>query len=341
MRPITIVVGLLVVACSGSPPSGSRSESPNQNRSAGAGPAYELNEWGLISVSPSGFEVAAGPGQRIVAEISVDKPVLYVHAETDAPFTLSVRIDVSAGLEVVEHYPPAELTPLRWRARVSAHCAGSYPGVDDSRCPDGYCETAELPIYETPDAACLEVGATRAPLLFYRLRAPGQAPPMPLEVTRDGEALVVRNARLGDVVGSLWRVTFDGSRVGVTRADVPAIGASVRLARGGEPVAAARDQIRAGLIEHGLRESERDAFLRAWDNALFGYPMNDGDGTVDESDGPVDVLTNDRTTLAGPRLPDVLLYWLDAAAIDGLARITAEPAPREVHRAYLVRVASR
>ena len=94
-------------------------------------------------------------------------------------------------------------------------------------------------------------------------------------------------------------------------------------------------------VERGVPYAKSDAFLRAWDTALFGPGAADGDdGTaMDEADRPFDVLTDDRTTLAGPRLPDVLLYWLDRPSIDALAPLTAEPPPSEVHRAFLVRVA--
>lgn len=336
MRSISATIALCLAACSAGAPARPPPESADPAPSA---PAYTLNEWGVISATGTSFEVAAGPGRRAVV-LTVDKPVLYVHPAGDSPFELSLRVDLPSGLEVAEHYPPTETSPLRWRARVAGSCEGSYPSVEDSRCPDGYCEVGELSTYETSDAACLEVGGVRVPLLFYRLRAEGEAPAMPLAVTRDGDEMVVRNVALGEAVGSLLRVTFDGSSVQTTRAEIPEIGESVRLAAGHEPVEPARAAIRAELTEHGLRDSERDAFMRAWDTALFGPTAVDGDdGVTDEVDRLGASAVDGLTTLAGPRQPDALLYWLDPAAIDRLARITADPEPAEVHRAYLVRVA--
>ncbi|MBK7156888.1 MAG: hypothetical protein IPH72_34870 [Sandaracinaceae bacterium] len=123
--------------------------------------------------------MAAGAGQPRM-ELNVDKPVLYVHSDEPAPFPLTVQVNLPDALHPVEHFPPTDLRPLRWRAEVgTAGCRGQYPGatdVLDARCLDGYCEVYELARYETTDARCLTVGAASAPLLFYRPGRPSARP---------------------------------------------------------------------------------------------------------------------------------------------------------------------
>ena len=101
MHRLTLALALLTVACSGGTPSRVETEAPARDPGT-ASPTYALHEWGLISVRGAGFEVSAGPGQRVMEAMTADKPVLYVH--TDDQFTLDLRVEPPAGLSVVEHY---------------------------------------------------------------------------------------------------------------------------------------------------------------------------------------------------------------------------------------------
>ena len=332
----------LMTACGGNS-TDQPSPAPTVTPSATAA-SYDLHEWGLVSAGPSAFEVAAGPGQRPVA-IAVDKPVLYVHPQEEAPFDLSIRVSLGAGLEVAEHFPPTTTSPLEWRVRVGGRCRGTYPTVDDSRCPDGYCETRELPLYETDDAACLDLDGVRVPLLFYRLRAAGAAPSLPLSVAGSGPDIIVTNDSLARPVGSVWRVTWIGNSTRASRVDLPGVGEHGRLPAATGSVDQARSALRSSLSERGLSDAEAAVFTRAWDRALFGGLPQAVDEDVLRADEPVDPtsideLTDDLPIAEGaPRVRDALLYWLPDSAIEALARVEATPAPRGFARAFLVRQA--
>ena len=337
-------------------------ESPTTGPSSDDGPAaYDLHEWGVVAISPGRFEIAAGPGRRAVRarlprlniqEVTVDKPVLYVHPTTDGAFDLGLEVTLGAGLSVSEHFPPTTIAPLAWQARVEGTCRGDYGGVDDSRCPDGYCEVAELGLYEA-DGACLAVNGVRAPLLFYRLGARGAGPAMPLSIRRRGDSVTVRNDGLAGQVGDLWRIRWNGQRTVVRRVTAPPVGATVAIAAPGDDVVTARRALRRDLGAHGLTAAETAAFLRGWEASLFGAAAaaeEIDDDLPDPADHTaadptaLDTLSNDESddqpippVPPGPRMRDVLIYWLPASAIDAIAHIEASPAPRHLRRAFLVR----
>ena len=351
-----ILVALFALASSCGSDSSQRSSAPRPGNEMESTPNYDLHEWGLITTSPRGFELGAGPGQRVTPDMMlvVDKPILYVHADT--AFELSIQVTPRAGLIFAERWPP--MTDDAWAVSVSPDaCRAQHTYPSTCSAPDGYCEVAELALYETDDAACLRAGEHLLPLLFYRMRHDGPGPALPLAFEKSGDAIVVHNRSWSGGIGALWRVSWDG-QTGAThaaRADVPARGASTSIARpttGG--VQAARAALRADLGEHGLTAHETDAFMRAWDEALFGesatsdrrtpQDREDGDdgtpvdGPVQVNDETVDSLTNEIPTIeGGPRIADVLLYWLPRADIDALAAIDAQPAPRALRRAILVR----
>jgi hypothetical protein len=217
-RASCLVAALLLSACGAGGEATGAGETPSAAPAepSAAGPMYDLHEWGVVAVRPGGFEVAAGAGQPRM-ELNVDKPVLYVHSDEAAPFPLTVQVNLPDALHPVEHFPPTDLSPLRWRAEVgTAGCRGQYPGatdVVDARCLDGYCEVYELARYETHDARCLTVGAVRAPLLFYRLWAPLGAPALPLGLTLENDDVVVtRLAPLG-TQGAVIRIRRTGTGV--------------------------------------------------------------------------------------------------------------------------------
>jgi len=346
---------MLLVGCGGNAePTIAPAVVPSEPAATSGGDAYDLHEWGLVSTGPNGFELAAGPGRQVL-EMTVDKPVLYVHADSEMEISVTVR--PGEGMSVAEHWPPMLSEVLSWRVDVApGACASARAYPTTCRSADGYCETAELALYETADAACLTHGDHQLPLLFYRMRADAP-PPMPLEVRRAGADVVVTNLSSEGAVGGVWRVRWD-AQTGVTnavRVDVPAIGERVTIempTTGG--VSAARAAMRADLASHGLTVPEGEAFMRAWDAALFG-----ASGSVDEDDGdagdePVDPGADDRTRaideltvdgipaiVGGPRIADTIIYWLPRDAIEALAAIEATPAPTHLRRAILVRADAR
>jgi hypothetical protein len=84
----------------------------------------------------------------------------------------------------------------------------------------------------------------------------------------------------------------------------------------------------SGLDDGGLTAQERDAFLRAWREGLFGAAA--GAGTTSS------VPTPDGHPLAPVR--DALLYFWPRAEVDAALPLTITPAPREVRRVFVVRV---
>lgn len=326
---------------------------------AAATPVQAVHEWGLVSVRASGVELAAGPGQQPPPqnmELTIDKPVLYVHA--DEATSLHVEVVPGEGMSVAEHYPPVQ-GPLTWDVEVTpGEC--TTPRIYSGPCnsSDGYCETHELGLYETHDAACLTHGELSLPLLFYRLRA-DTPPALPLTVERtDPRGVVLRNVGL-QPGASVWRVSWDGGATHATRMTVPAAGEEFTLARVAEGgVGEARAATRQELFRLGLTQDEADAFMRAWDTALFGAAPSgdnaDGDGRVDgipadlppATDRPVDVdsLTADESVIGdprsrnAPRVRDALLYWLPESNIESMAGLTFRPEPQKISRAILVRV---
>ncbi|MBW2461782.1 MAG: hypothetical protein JRH11_09055 [Deltaproteobacteria bacterium] len=332
MNATLLFLGGFALGCGGSPATATEAAPPSPSTTPSVN-AYDLHEWGLVSIGPNGFELAAGPGDVVdyrVDHIAVEKPVLYVHAQQ--AMALRVTVTPGPGLEVAEHWPLVD-GELSWAVQVEpGECPEprSYPAECDP--PDHYCETAELARYETADAACLAHEDQRLPLLFYRLRA-DEAPEMPLEVSLRGEDVVVHNRAWHDGIGAIWRVRWraETNVTNATRVPVPAIGETVTIPSpggAGEGVEAARRALRADVSAHGLTAPETDVFMRAWDEALFGGP-------VSEEDQPDD----DRAY--GPRVADAILYWLPANAIEGLATVQAVPTPRHLRRAMLARVAVR
>lgn len=319
-----------------------------------AAPAVEIaiHEWGLVGHHVSRREeallnVVAGPGSFPPPEgetpMVIGKPVIYVHLPPDArdvPFSLAVRL--SGGGVFAEHWPPAASSAeggepvLRWGgARASTTtCAGSdYPRVASERCTgvvDGYCEAAELSRYETGESACLAVGDSAVPLLFYRARA-RIAPP--LSATVEGEAVTLRNTGTEAIPGQLIRVLRGDSDTDtrVRVAAPPAPGASVEVPLPGDAdlrAGGALEALRAGLGELGMTEAEARAFLGAWHSDLLGSQGSLGPPAVQTGPPPADLHP----------ARDALLYFLPPPLLDAAVPITMEPAPATVRRAMLVRI---
>lgn len=347
-RASSLVVALFLSACGGGGEATGAGEAPSSEPAepSRAAPVYDLHEWGVVAVRQGSFEVAAGAGNAVL-EVSVDKPVLYVHSEEPAPFPLEVTVHLPDALSAVEHFPPTDLMPLRWRTEVgTAGCRGTYPGstrdVVDARCLDGYCEVYELARYETADARCLTVGAVRAPLLFYRLWAPISPPALPLAISLENEEVVVTRRAPGGTQGAIIRIRRQGSSV---LSSVTPLGDRVSSLRIGAPTSPASvgfEALRAALRDQGLTPPEVAAFLNGWQAALFGASVP---ATADVDRLGVDGImptADDETDRDGewrgvPRDADVVLYWLAPSAIDPLARLEVSPPPRHLRRVFMVR----
>lgn len=316
------------------------------------GAPYELHEWGVVDVPESGaVEIAAGAGEP-QRPVSVRKPVVYAHlldGTTEQAFGL--RVALGAGSSFVEHFPPAtvEGTTLEWPQIVArpGPCGTAPAAAADLSAArrmtrgscgsaDGVCEVDELPRYDAASAACLGVGDASTGLLFYRGSAPSVT--LPLEATRAADLTVTVTARgaLDGVPGGILRIStamsgpWPAGRVVVSRADAPAVGASVVMPVGSEELTRAQGiaELTRDLVLLGLTEDEAAAFVHGWGDELFGRDTTVARDTTREAalDG------------VGPRRQDVLLFFLPPSAIDGITSLTATPAPRALHRAFLVRI---
>lgn len=318
---------------------------------------FAVHEWGLVVTEAGGGLAIAtasprsqgGPAPldtttRTTPDPSITrpaKPVFYVHLDEgldEASFSLGVR-SVSRG-RVIEHFPLAvrheRNTAIVWENVVARRgaCRGTYPGLGDPLCatPDGLCELAELSLYETPEAACLSYGEQRVGLLFYRMD--GARDLLPLDVRRDAQS----NVRLRSVgappAGLVMRVhrgaTFGSTRVRTVTldADGRAVVPGAVRAGGLLPAASGLTLLSAALDGAGLTPAERDAFLRAWREPLFGAG---GDGVLGFAGGP---------PVDHPLAPvaDALLYFWPVANVDAGLPLTITPTPREVRRVFVVRV---
>lgn len=241
--------------------------------------------------------------------------------------------------------PTGECAPSQLAAANEPPCVG-LPAGDT-------CETPSLALVRTSDAACVRVGSSTERFLFYRGRATTFTPPLRFE--RTGAYEVVRVTNEGDAVipGMIVRLWSDGFRVRTlvvapppphqsvdVHADFDAAADDLSPAsdhttpraddeavdrRGGAdmPVGPATGPGRQALVDAmlglGLTESEADAFLRAWEPALFGP------GRV-----ALDVLSAD----GDPAPRESFVYFLPAASLEDLAHLSFDPAPRGgVHRA--------
>lgn len=247
-------------------------------------------------------------------------------------------------------------------------CAGAFPSASEPPCSDlpggELCESLELGTVISPSATCLQSGATRLPFLFYRSRTATFAPPLRVRALSSGELQLTNN---GDapIPGWIVRIRRNGGQVRTIAVSAPGAHATITIGSDFEnavtPTSAVpmvndediepvsdslalpgnqepgRRAVRMTLSEIGLDAGEIDAFLRAWDGALFGARMvplvdlprrnaSDRRGTLDGI--PIDVLTDDQTTMT-----DSILYFLPETACDGVSRLTFTPAPTRVVRA--------
>jgi len=308
--------------------------------------AYDVHEWGLLrSVAGDVLRVSAiaPPPQVRVEMLTVDKPLLYFHA--DAPLTLrSVRVATPGG-SILETWPyvPGEHIAT-WENISVTHegeCTPSpLPEYDEAPCtglgPDVACESPELEITRTSDAACVRVGSATERFLFYRAEARTYTPPLRFTRRADGEVDVTNESDV-PIPGVLVRILRESARTQTWMTTAPAPHATSLLGRSltsdrqdeanmpvqvdqtrQEDLTAGREGIRRSMTEIGLTQTEFEAFMRAWDRTLFVTPgVVDGLTVVDGDAGP----------------SETVLYFLPPSTLDGIATLTFDPAPRAVHRA--------
>lgn len=251
------------------------------------------------------------------------KPVLYFHlADGAEALTFDLTVNLHGG-NIVEHFPAGDLADhqVTWsQVSLSADsCTGGpYPRAEDPICTnvsDHYCEAAELADYVAADAGCLSVRGQQQNFLFYR--GDGAAPTIPLTIERaDDGAITVTNDAIDEAVGPLLRLRRgQGGAIQVAQAAIPSRGQSVTVAA---PTEAAgdthRDIVRTQLTALGLTQAEARAFEQAWFGELF-----DGEAETPHA------------------LPDAVLFFLPAAAVDAFAHLEATPAPSATMRAMAVR----
>jgi hypothetical protein len=337
---------------------------------ASASPAaYDVHEWGLMRALPGDVLSAGAIGPpRPVMALSVDKPVLYFHA--DGSLTLrTVELDAGGGA-IVEVWPDpllrtAEASRLTWRdvaLEPTGECAPSpLPTLGDPPCallPAGeMCEVASLGIVRVPGVACVRTAGVVDSLLFYRARTRAFTPPLRFErsaavyaevtITNDGTLPIPGwIVRLHDSYGSVRALAvrppapgtsivvgadFAAAAADGTRADDEAV-ADMPVAPGSpEP---GRRAVRESMREIGLTDGEVDAFLRAWDERLFGLTPTGVDRTVLDTLAADDLRTTDEDGELAPA--ESFLYFLPEPSVDGVARLTFDPPPRSVRRAMAV-----
>lgn len=329
---------------------------------AGAGDVLDVG-----AVAPPGTEVEP---------MAVDKPVLYFHASSPVRLE-RVRVEAIGGairehwpLAAGAVFPSF----VEWNALAlgeahtagGASCSGVFPSASARPCSDlasgEECESAGLGTLLSTSATCVESGATRLPFLFYRSRTSTFTPPVQLSRRPSGE-LQLTNAGDAPIPGWIVRMQRIGGQVRTLAVRAPGARETITLgndfANARVPVAhtppsdedgvpvdqpalpgsqePGRQAVRITLDQLGLDSGEADAFLRAWDGALFGdraVPLIDLPRRAATSDrrGVNDVLTDE----SAPSTDDSILYFLPASACDGVARLSFTPAPTRVVRALAV-----
>ncbi len=370
---------------------------------------YEVHEWGLIAASSGADTLRALSAPRSVGNVfsglqggggggglhelgGIGKPVLYFHLD-DGTDALDLAVGVRAtGGQVVEHFPAGVLSEenavLRWPSvRVTrGACRGTYPMLADPACQtsDGLCEAAEVASYESATADCVQVGEQRGGVLLYRTGPSTAGLPLRVSVDEAGQVTVTRAtaAPEGDAppsAGWVMRITRGDTRL-LTRVQIVPLGAdgsaSVPPAETVAPGAdAGRAHLRDALTAAGLDDAERDAFLTAWDEALFGEdPLGRGAGGLDGTLGvgpggsaippggagyapphlrpPPRGVGSGEAGLVGTiggggglgfhhalgSVADALVFLVPRADVDALLPLDLDPPPRLVRRVFLARV---
>lgn len=334
-------------ACGGSSPTEGATPEPQESSSTAARPAadevappanrYAVHEWGLVDVARDGaIELAAGPGQanlgtRPPPVVQPDpdyghavarKPVLYFHV-IEGEVQVSVSATMTYG-SMLERFPATGMNgpALRWDdVHVVGRACGAttYPTVGSAGCQgisDDYCEAAELAAYEARDASCLVVDGQDYNHLFYR--GGGRGLSLPITVTRAGADLSVNNASAYAIPLALSVETATAGRRDRRAAPPP-----VTIRRFGRvpagtnqtfheaiPVEQAITMVRGELGQLGLTPDEVQAFMNAWEQAVF----------------------------RAPNVGTSVIYLLPPELVDAVSTLSLTPPPETTRRAMMVRV---
>jgi hypothetical protein len=356
MRGVAAALFGISAACSPSTPTtedpaagiGSASASANGSGSAPveAKPSYDVHEWGLVRAD-QGDKVRIGAvAPPIAPEVFImTKPVLYFHP--DVPMTLrSVMIDAPGGT-VTETWPLA--TPgasphsMGWSGvsidPISPCPSSRLPSKRDLPCsklrPGDECESLGLAAVRTVDAACVRVGDKTETFLFYRVESETLTPPLRFS-NQKGGAVSVTNDGDDAVPGLLLRIETTTAETRTLTVEPPPPHGTIVVGRNFAPAKAdpdaddippgglrprvvagpGREGIRSTMRGIGLRDTEVDAFMKAWDETLFGSPSKGGF----------------RAVQAGT----AFLYFLPEPALERAAKVTFDPPPRSFPRAFAV-----
>lgn len=367
---------------------------------------FEVHEWGLIAASTRDDSARAltapltasggilgqlgNEGSVLHETGGIGKPVLYFHLD-EGTDTLDLGVSVRAtGSRVMEHFPLGVLSEegamLRWPSvRVTrGACRGTYPALTDAVCrtSDGLCEAAEASAYESATADCVQVGGHRGGVLLYRTGPSIAALPLVVRVLDEaGRVSVAPNTRfapdqLRRSIGWVMRITRGNTRA-LTRVQVltPGSDGDVMVPPAGETATdadAGLAHLRTALTDAGLDDAERDAFLAAWSEALFGEAPTDpgpsGFGTLQVPGGSAIPPGGVGYMPPDPRMPrprpgegeaglvgnlgggglgfhhalgsvaDALIYLLPDNAVNELLPLELTPTPHVVRRVFLARV---
>lgn len=345
LAPLLVLLG--GCSCGPAVPSAPSTPSPASAETTASEPGdYEVHEWGLVRGIAGDRLVAGAIGPPpVVLPMVVDKPVLYFH--TTAPLTLeAVRVHASGA--IVEAWPltarTGVATELAWmRVAIDPHPSACEPTPLPTECGAPVpCEVPSLARVRTAESPCLRVGEVTDTMLFYRSFVDGMTPPL-LFSRAGGDAITVRHDGDEPIEGRLVRIRSVMGQVLTSVVDPPAPHESVvvgadfgaamdedgdmpALPGGPEPGRAA---VRASLLALGLTDEEAAAFLRAWDGALFGLAVADGEVADHRT---MDSLSADETD-GIPAPVDSFLYFLPPSSVAAISTLELEPAPRAVRRA--------
>ncbi|MFO0612332.1 MAG: hypothetical protein U0414_07085 [Polyangiaceae bacterium] len=336
-RRLSVVLVGCAVGCASPPPAAPATATVTASAPAASAipsaapvagpPKFEVHEWGLVDVDGGAARVLGGPHGHSPQSPGrpVRKPVLYFHLNEGTPSVdAMVRVELPAP-GVQEYFPTTgSLTSsrrtLEWSGLHVRKGACHYHLPRESNCnaSDG-CETPELPNYETDDSACIESGKDGFNLLFYRGSVSGNLD-LPYVVTDNGASVSIRHAKGADIVGPLVYVHHDAGDVYISVIAPPDLGKSIEVTPPKEQdTVVAQRALDQAMREVGLSSDETAAFNRAWSGELYGLEQGRK------------VVRRDRAER------DVILYTLPASMIDGIAKLTIEPAPTSVKRFLLVR----
>lgn len=332
-------------------PAGSAAASASAPSSPAKPIGYDVHEWGLVREDQNAtLRVSAVAPAREHEIIVITKPVLYFHA--DELLTLKrVAVHVPGG-NVVETWPianpAAEKDTFEWRDVAvdpkSACKSSNLPRKIDPPCsilPKDDCESAGLATVRSFDSSCVRVGGATETFLFYRGSTASVSPPLRFKAEANGDVTVENEGEL-PIPGFLIRIETAGRNTRTLSVRPPAPHASIVVGhdfpatkseppfpqpedemgrfRGTPPpqvvTGPAREDIRTSMHEVGLLDTEVDAFMKSWDDALFGAVIHGG--------SPI---TDPQTTF---------LYYLPEASIPKYAEVTFDPPARSFRRALAV-----